>query len=97
VAFLVALLATGGELAEATVSHVTLQEQHFRTEIDGKPVGLYTIGAGNGMEVRSPTTAPAALGQVEQRLVPSRKSVAQGDRSATISATQVSGDERHTC
>ncbi len=53
VAFLAALLlATSAALAETVVPYVTLQEQNFRTEIDGKPVGLYTIRNRNGMEVR---------------------------------------------
>src|SRR6476469_6505464 len=32
--------------------YVTLQEQNFRTEIDAKPVDLYTIRNPAGMEVR---------------------------------------------
>src|SRR3712207_2903362 len=69
VAFLAALLlATSAALAETVVPYVTLQEQNFRTEIDGKPVGLYTIRNRNGMEVRITNYGA----RIEQILVPDR-------------------------
>jgi aldose 1-epimerase len=68
IAFLVALLVTSVALAETTVPYVILQEQNFRTEIDGKPVGLYTIRNRNGMEVRITNYGA----RIEQILVPDR-------------------------
>jgi Aldose 1-epimerase len=48
--------------------YVTLQEQNFRTEIDGKPVDLYTIRNPAGMEVRITNYGA----RIEQILVPDR-------------------------
>jgi aldose 1-epimerase len=61
-------LAGGAALAETAMPYVTLQEQNFRTEIDGKPVALYTIRNPAGMEVRITNYGA----RIEQILVPDR-------------------------
>ena len=57
---------------------VELQERNFRAEIDGKPVGLYTIRNANGMVARLTNFGA----RIEQILVPDREGrlgdVAQG-------------------
>jgi aldose 1-epimerase len=61
-------LAGGAALAETAMPYVPLQEQNFRTEIDGKPVALYTIRNPAGMEVRITNYGA----RIEQILVPDR-------------------------
>ncbi len=61
-------LAGGAALAETAMPYVTLQEQNFRTEVDGKPVALYTIRNPAGMEVRITNYGA----RIEQILVPDR-------------------------
>ena len=48
--------------------YVTLQPEKFRTQIDGKPVDLYTIRNRNGMAVRITNYGA----RIEQVLVPDR-------------------------
>ena len=48
--------------------YVTLQPEKFRTQIDGKPVDLYTIRNRNGIEVRITNYGA----RIEQVLVPDR-------------------------
>jgi aldose 1-epimerase len=59
---------SGSALAQGPAPYVTLQEQNFRTEIDGKSVGLYTIRNSSGMEVRITNYGA----RIEQILVPDR-------------------------
>jgi aldose 1-epimerase len=49
--------------------YVTLQPEKFRTQIDGKPVDLYTIRNRNGIEVRITNYGA----RIEQVLVPDRR------------------------
>jgi aldose 1-epimerase len=66
--------------ADAPAS-IELQERNFRAEIDGKPVGLYTIRNAAGMVVRLTNYGA----HIEQILVPDRNGrlgdVAQGYES----------------
>jgi aldose 1-epimerase len=76
-AFGAAMTAALGAAAEAP-SPVELQERNFRAEIDGRPVGLYSIRNANGMVARLTNFGA----RIEQVLVPDREGrlgdVAQG-------------------
>lgn len=68
-AALLSLAFTAGSTqAQTAAPYVRLQEQNFRTEIDGKPVDLYTIRNAAGMEVRITNYGA----KIEQILVPDR-------------------------
>lgn len=76
------LIVTGSLVAAADApAPIELQERNFRAEIDGKPVGLYTIRNAAGMVVRLTNYGA----RIEQILVPDRNGrlgdVAQGYES----------------
>ena len=59
---------TSSPATSQVAPYVTLQSEKFRTQIDGKPVDLYTIRNRNGMEVRITNYGA----RIEQVLVPDR-------------------------